>query len=144
MENLANATYSNFQAIPDNASIDAILDRLNITPDKYMQLIYNITGDASIKLKADLSDISNRIRSTSGDNYIDTRQILTEYGLCYMTNTMLSDKFTSIFMIWGEYPVYEIRDLPTTLQTKTGSYFDSDISYNFLGFNERPVDVSLS
>lgn len=141
MESLANATYTNFKNIPNNKTIDSILDRLNITPDIYMQLIYNLTGDSSIKYKTDLNDISDKIRSTSGDYIIETRQILTEYGLCYMTNTMLKEEFTSLYLIWGEYPVNEIRGLKSTLRVKQSSYFDSDVSYNFLGFNERPIDV---
>ncbi|KAI8123537.1 Sodium channel protein Nach [Lucilia cuprina] len=143
MEKLANSTYINFQNIPNNQTIDLILDRLNITPDKYMELIYNLTGDTSIKYRNDLDDVADKIRSTTGDFIIETRQILTEYGLCYMTNTMLSEKFTSLYLIWGEYPVNEIRDLKTTLQVKQSSYFDSDVSYNFLGFNDRPIDGFL-
>lgn len=143
MESLANATYTNFKNIPNNKTIDSILDRLNITPDIYMQLIYNLTGDSSIKYKTDLNDISDKIRSTSGDYIIETRQILTEYGLCYMTNTMLKEEFTSLYLIWGEYPVNEIRGLKSTLRVKQSSYFDSDVSYNFLGFNERPIDVDI-
>lgn len=108
-----------------------------------MQLIYNLTGDSSIKYKTDLNDISDKIRSTSGDYIIETRQILTEYGLCYMTNTMLKEEFTSLYLIWGEYPVNEIRGLKSTLRVKQSSYFDSDVSYNFLGFNERPIDVGI-
>lgn len=143
MEKLANATYSNFNDIPSNKSVDLLLDRLNIKPSKYMELIYNLTGDTTVKYKDELDDMTNKIRSSSGDIIIETRQILTEYGLCYMTNTMLSEKFTSRYLIWGEYPVNELRNLNTSLRVKQSSYFDSDVSYNFLGFKDNPLDVSL-
>lgn len=142
LESLANATYSNFRNIPNNRSIDLLLDRLNITPDIYQQLIYNLTGDDSLKTREDLHDAMDKIRSTTGEIIIQTRQILTEYGLCYMTNTLLSEKFTSSYMIWGVEPYNDIKDLPNILDVKRSSYFDSDVSYNFLGFGNKPIDVS--
>lgn len=142
MEKLANSTYMNFQNIPNNKSIDLILDRLDIQPHKYMELIFNLTGDASLRYKADLKNMSYKVRSIAGELMLESRQILTEFGLCYMTNTMLSEKFSSTYMIWGELPVNEIRGLESITRIKQSNYFDTDVSYSFLGFNISPIDVS--
>lgn len=141
MEKLANSTYMNFQEIPSNRSIDLLLDRLDIQPNKYMELIFNLTGDPSLRYKADLDDMNYKVRSIAGDLQLETRQILTEFGLCYMTNTMLSEKFSSTYMIWGDEPANEIRGLKSIARIKQSNYFDTDVSYSFLGFNESPIDV---
>ncbi|XP_061396699.1 acid-sensing ion channel 5-like, partial [Musca vetustissima] len=143
LEHLANATYHNFHNIPNNRSIAVLLDRLKITPNIYQELIYNLTGDSTMITKNDFIAATDKVRSTSGDSIIETRQIFTEYGLCYMTNTMLSEEFTSHYMIWGYENKKEIQGVDNILKVKHSSYFDSDVSYNFLGFGSKPIDGFL-
>ncbi|XP_075153217.1 sodium channel protein Nach-like [Haematobia irritans] len=143
LEHMANATYGNFNLIPNNRSVDLLLDRIGITPNLYQEIIYNLTGDHSFRTRESMKNMSDQIRSTTGETIIQSRQVLTEYGLCYMTNTLLSDKYTSTYMIWGQVPFNDIHDIPNILIVKKSSYFDSDVSYNFLGFGDKPMDGFL-
>uniref|UniRef100_A0A1B0AJR6 Uncharacterized protein n=1 Tax=Glossina pallidipes TaxID=7398 RepID=A0A1B0AJR6_GLOPL len=143
LETLANTTYSNIDYLVGNEEIDRLLDRLQIQPENYMKLIYNLTGDDTLRFVADISSFMDKIHTISGDLIIGTRQILTEYGLCYMTNTMLSDKYSSRYMVEGILPDKDIQTSPSHINVKKCSYFENDVNYNVLGFDTSPINVFL-
>ncbi|KAM7352655.1 pickpocket 10 [Cochliomyia hominivorax] len=130
LEHLANSTYFNFQDIPHHRTVEGTLDRLAIKPNKYMELIYNLTADETMN-----PNEKQRVRTVDNGANIHTRQILTEYGLCYMTNSFLPNEYTSRYLIFGEYPdrnVYEEEAQVRPVQQ--GSFPDKYIDFNFIGF----------
>ncbi|KAI9583924.1 hypothetical protein GQX74_010259 [Glossina fuscipes] len=143
LETLANTTYSNIDYLVGNVEIDRLLDRLQIKPENYMQLIYNLTGDNTLRFVADIPSFMDKIHTISGEFIIGTRQILTEYGLCYMTNSMLSDKYSSRYMVEGKLPDKDIQTSPSHISVKKCSYFENDVNYNVLGFDMSPINVFL-
>uniref|UniRef100_A0A1A9UPL1 Uncharacterized protein n=1 Tax=Glossina austeni TaxID=7395 RepID=A0A1A9UPL1_GLOAU len=143
LETLANTTYSNIDYLVGNDEVDRLLDRLHIQPENYMHLIYNLTGDDTLRFVADISNFMDKIHTISGNLIIGTRQTLTEYGLCYMTNTMLSDKYSSRYMVEGILPDKDIQTSPSYINVKKCSYFENDVNYNVLGFDTSPINVFL-
>ncbi|XP_031616801.1 uncharacterized protein LOC116336800 [Contarinia nasturtii] len=77
MESLANASYESFDLIQHNNSIDS----LNIDPEDYMMLIYNLTQNHVLK-----GDGDYQIQAYRDSDYIRIEQVLTEKGICYTTN----------------------------------------------------------
>uniref|UniRef100_A0A1A9WKE7 Uncharacterized protein n=1 Tax=Glossina brevipalpis TaxID=37001 RepID=A0A1A9WKE7_9MUSC len=108
-----------------------------------MQLIYNLTGDDTLRFVADISSSLDKIHTISGDLIIGTRQILTEYGLCYMTNSKLSEKYSSRYMIEHKLPDKDIQNSPSYINVKKCNYFENDVNYNVLGFDISPINVFL-
>lgn len=65
------------------------MQHLNILPNDYMMLIYNLTEDWTQWNKT-------RVFTTDGHEIVQTNQILTEYGICYLSNNYLTkDSSTS-------------------------------------------------
>ncbi|XP_075153892.1 pickpocket 10 [Haematobia irritans] len=136
LENLANSTYMNFKSIPVHPSLDAILDRINLKPRKYMETIYNLTSEDRLN-----PDESHRIRCIDNDQYIHTRQVLTEYGLCYMANNLVDERYSSKYLLFGSLPEpnkYELEHNMLTIQL--GSFPDRYKDYTFIGFRS-PIDL---
>lgn len=64
--------------------------KLNINPNDYMLLIYNLTADWSR-----WQDSDRKIRSVRHTQFISCEQVLTEHGLCYQSNNVLSDNLSA-------------------------------------------------
>ncbi|XP_017025399.1 pickpocket protein 28 [Drosophila kikkawai] len=136
LENLANSTYINFQNIPESDQIDQIIKELRLKPENYMELIYNLTYDSTYEPIE-----KQRTRSIDGQVNIHVRQVLTEYGLCYLGNSRLGEEYSSRYLIFGKYPEpnkYEAtRKL---LQYQIGSYFEKDVGFTLLSFSSEAID----
>ncbi|XP_073821256.1 pickpocket 10 [Musca autumnalis] len=136
LEHLANSTYMNFQDIPNHSSLEGTLDKLQLKPNKYMELIYNLTVDHTLNPVDKL-----RIRCIDNDEYIHSRQVLTEYGLCYLTNNNIDDRYSSKYLLFGEMPEYSEYEIKHNVRRiQMGSYPDKYIDFNFIGF-QSPIDV---
>lgn len=136
LEHLANSTYFNFQDIPLHNTVESTLDKLGLKPNKYMELIYNLTDDVTRN-----PNEKKRVRTVDNGANIHTRQILTEYGLCYMTNNFLPEEYTSRYLIFGEYPEKNIYEEEAQVRpVQQGSFPDRYIDFNFIGF-QPAIDV---
>lgn len=114
IESMANVTYESLHLINAPKSIEVYLDKkgknkngyslnkcycsfkqkLNIKPEDYMMLIFNLTRDQ-------LRDpIEWRVRSIRNQEFINSEQVLTEHGICYVSNSFiaknLSAKYTQV------------------------------------------------
>lgn len=144
MESLANSTYNNFKDIPIYDSVEAILNRLSIKPQHYMQLIYNLTSDGSYTYG------DGWVHCTDGGTYeVKTMQILTEFGLCYVCNTFLGLEYSSRFVLFGEYPIAKKIDFSNLgfkqiLDNKVGNFHDKEIALSFYGFAVDAIDVCIA
>ncbi|XP_021701414.1 uncharacterized protein LOC5573493 isoform X1 [Aedes aegypti] len=94
IESLANSTYMNFENIKGTANVDRILSMLRIAPKDYMILIANLTQDLTRR-----DDHELRVRSQNNLEYIRSDQTLTEYGICYTTNSFIARNLTTRFSI---------------------------------------------
>ncbi|XP_055919190.1 sodium channel protein Nach [Eupeodes corollae] len=124
LESLANASYFNFNNIKEYPSIE----KLNIDPMDYMELIYNLTENY-IELPID------NIKTVSDSFFIYSQQILTEWGICYSTNNYLIEKLSTTNLLFGEEPpknVYE--DTENFHKTLSMNVFDGEATFNFMGF----------
>jgi acid-sensing ion channel, other len=133
LDSLANSTYNNFQHIKHTPRTDGILQKLNIRPANYMQLIYNLTEDMTYR-----KGIEKKVRNSNSQDYIKVTQVLTEHGICYTTNNMLAVNLSSSFMIANKVgPVDEdyIASGKKVYDVRFGNLFDGDMSYSFFGFN---------
>lgn len=86
MESMANATYDTFHRIKVYKSVE----KLNIDPNDYMMLIYNLTFD---KIRDGEQD--TRVRAFRNLMAIQSEQIITEQGICYMANNFLTADFSA-------------------------------------------------
>ncbi|XP_037959281.1 uncharacterized protein LOC119688686 [Teleopsis dalmanni] len=93
----------------------------------------------TFKDKSELSIIDTKIRGSAGSNIIYTRQVLTEYGLCYITNTYLEPKYSSYYFFYGKPFETNYKDLKLIKVIK-GGYFSEDMSYTFKGFFNTPIE----
>ncbi|XP_054742330.1 uncharacterized protein LOC129247291 [Anastrepha obliqua] len=116
LETLANSTYFNFDNITARPSIDGTLDRLRVKPANYMSLIYNLTTDFT-----QMVDENEVIILNDGFRNFVVRQVLTEFGICYLCNSYLQDEYTARYTIFGKYPKINKDHFKMLL----GSYFDS-------------------
>lgn len=64
--------------------------KMNIQPSDYMMLIFKMTRDLSRHEAAE-----HRVRAYRNTQAMRTEQILTERGLCYMSNNFLSTNMSS-------------------------------------------------
>uniref|UniRef100_A0A182M0Y1 Amiloride-sensitive sodium channel n=1 Tax=Anopheles culicifacies TaxID=139723 RepID=A0A182M0Y1_9DIPT len=90
LESLANSSYFNFGNIKHSDNVDSMLDMLQIKPENYMNIIYNLTRDLTR-----LADTELRVRTQSNLEFLRTYQTLTEYGICYTTNSFISSNLTA-------------------------------------------------
>ncbi|EDV98983.1 GH13616 [Drosophila grimshawi] len=136
LENLANSTYTNFKDIPQYDSIDDSLQKLDIEPKDYMKLIYNLTYDGTYEPIEKL-----RIRCVDGQVILKVRQILTEFGLCYLCSSYLGEEYSSRYLIFGMYP--ESNKHLTSQQVvdvKRATFFDKDVGFTLMGFDVTAID----
>ncbi|XP_033173071.1 sodium channel protein Nach [Drosophila mauritiana] len=130
LENLANSTYINFQNIPQNEQIDQIIEDIGLKPEHYTELIYNLTYDRTYE-----PNFNERIRCMDGAMFIHVRQVLTEWGLCYLGNSKLTEEYSSRYFIFGKYPEYNKYEYENIrLPYQVGSFFQKDTQYALLGF----------
>uniref|UniRef100_A0A182QP75 Sodium channel protein Nach n=1 Tax=Anopheles farauti TaxID=69004 RepID=A0A182QP75_9DIPT len=136
LESLANSSFFNFDSIKHSAKVDQLLDVLQIHPESYMQVIYNLTRDLSR-----LDDTELRVRTQSNLEFLRTYQTLTEYGICYTTNSFISSNLTASLLLTGKQPppddFYSTR---VVHNVRYGNLFDGDITYSFIGF-EPPISI---
>lgn len=143
LEHLANSTYFNLNQFPAyNISLDNLLDDLNIIPNNYMELIYNLTIDYTQYIGEQY-----RVQSFFDLEKIKVRQILTEYGICYLANSYLNLKYSSYYSIFAEFPnnSEKIQNAITedpAVSVLQSCFFDKDVIYSFVGF-EKAIDVGI-
>ncbi|CAD7086027.1 unnamed protein product [Hermetia illucens] len=127
LESLANSTYENFEDIKEFKSIE----QMNIDPEDYMMLIYNLTQDLTRT-----PDIYSRVRNMNNEDHIHVEQILTEYGICYLTNSYLSEGLSAQYLITGKGPdVNEVEaEMGIIHRVRHANMFDGEVAYNFIGF----------
>ncbi|XP_055542794.1 uncharacterized protein LOC129728381 [Wyeomyia smithii] len=90
IESLANSTYMNFRNIKGSSNVDRILSMLRVQPKDYMMLIANLTKDLT---RQDHQEF--RVRTLANLEYIRTLQTLTEYGICYTTNSLIAPNLST-------------------------------------------------
>lgn len=131
LESLANSTYINFQNIKNTSKTDEILKKLKVTPADYLSLIYNLTEDLTVLP----GSIENKVRNVNNMEFIRTTQILTEYGICYTTNSLLARNLSTRLLmenkIMPDDPFYKNQKLH---DVRFGNLFDGDMTYSFIGF----------
>lgn len=137
LESLANSTYNTLKYLHTTQDIDELLAYFNIKPENYLSLIYNLTVDRSLK---DINDVDNpaKIRATSGLQVVNSRLILTEFGLCYLFNSKLSSEYSANYMIRGGELQSMIDNLSQSdkyIGTRASNFFASVNNYNILGLD---------
>ncbi|XP_058056476.1 sodium channel protein Nach [Anopheles bellator] len=136
LESLANSSYFNFENIHHNENVDRVLEVLQLQPDNYMKTIYNLTRDLSR-----LDDTELRVRTQSNLEYLRTLQTLTEYGICYTTNSFISSNLTaSLLLVGRQKPPDAFYSTRVVHDVRFGNLFDGDITYSFIGF-EPPISI---
>lgn len=100
LESLANSTYVNFQDIKSTDNTDKILAKMAVTPADYMNLIYELTEDWTVKP----GSIEKKVRNINNMEFIRTTQILTENGICYTTNSILAFNLSTSIIFKKEEP----------------------------------------
>lgn len=139
LESLANSSYINFENIKSTPRTDEILQRLRIRPENYLTLIYSLTEDLTQRT----GNIELKVRNVNNMEFIKTTQILTEYGICYTTNSMLALNLSTALLlenkIWPEDPFYKKTKLH---YVRFGNLFDGDMTYSFIGF-PSPITIYL-
>lgn len=134
---MANSTYTNFENIPEYESVDQTLRNLHIEPENYMELIYNLSWDATHNAE------EGRVRCTDGSYEIRVTQVLTEFGLCYVCNSFLGLEYSSSYMLFGEYPkLNQILNESMMQRIKHGAFFEKDTGFTLIGFQSKAIDVN--
>lgn len=113
LESMANATFETFHQIKNYSSVEVrrwhwycfpvkqwlfervFLQKLNLLPEDYMMLIYNMTRDWTR-----MPNLEARVRAYRNRQMIRSEQILTERGICYVGNNFLASNLsTKLFFI---------------------------------------------
>lgn len=68
-----------------------------------------------------MEDENERIRLNDGFKNFVVRQVLTEFGICYLGNSYLHDEYTARYFLFGKYPKMNKEHVKMLF----GSYFDS-------------------
>lgn len=63
---------------------------MNINPEDYMMLIYNLTQDRLRNVAGE-----RRVRAFRNLDFIGCEQILTEQGICYTSNSFLASNLSA-------------------------------------------------
>lgn len=122
LESLANSTYINFQNIKHSPNTDKLLKRLKIKPSNYIYTIHNLTKDLGV-------------RTVSNLEFIRSTQTLTEYGICYITNNLLTVNLSTYMLLENKLPEEDTFFKKKIVHdVKFGNFFDGDITYSFIGF----------
>lgn len=104
-----------------------------------MELIYNLTFDGTYEPIEKL-----RIRCVDGQLHLKTRQILTEFGLCYLCSSYLGEEYSSRYLIFGEFPeVNKYLNKHRFVVVKKATFFDKDVGFNLMGFDTEAIDVRI-
>lgn len=139
LESMANSTYLNFEDIKDTPNTEEILKELKIKPENYLRLIYDLTEDLTRKT----GNIEIKVRNVNNMEFIRATQVLTEFGICYTSNSLLSvNMSTALLMdnkILPDDPFYKKTVLH---DIRFGNLFDGDMTYSFIGFTS-PITVYL-
>ncbi|XP_049548324.1 sodium channel protein Nach [Anopheles darlingi] len=136
LESLANSSYFNFGNIYHNEKVDRLVEMLQLVPENYMKVIYNLTRDLS-----QLDDPELRVRTQSNLEFLRTYQTLTEYGICYTTNSFISSNLTASLLLEGRAkPLDHFYSTRVVRDVRFGNLFDGDITYSFIGF-EPPISI---
>ncbi|XP_058122437.1 sodium channel protein Nach [Anopheles ziemanni] len=136
LESLANSSFFNFEDIKHSEKVDSLLEMLQIRPENYMNLIYNLTRDLTR-----IDDTELRVRTQSNLEFLRTYQTLTEYGICYTTNSFISSNLTASLLLTGkQLPEDEFYSTRIVHTVRFGNLFDGDITYSFIGF-EPPISI---
>lgn len=90
LTSLANASYFNFENIDVAPQIKKLADSIN--PQDYLTLIESLTDDISIVMDVEFE--KRKIRTISNQEFILSVQILTEFGICYSTNSFIARNLT--------------------------------------------------
>lgn len=90
LTSLANSTYFNFENIDVAPEIKHLAD--SIDPQNYLTLIENLTEDISIIMDPEFE--KRKIRTISNQEFILSVQTLTEFGICYSTNSYIARNLT--------------------------------------------------
>lgn len=131
LESLANSTYINFQNIKNTSNTDAILGKLNVTPAGYLKLIYSLTEDYTKRP----GNVEMKIRTINNLDFIRASQILTEFGICYMTNNFLTRNLSMSYLMEKKLQSDESFMKKSTIHdVRFGNLFDGDMTYSFIGF----------
>lgn len=64
------------------------LQKMYIDPQTYLSLIYNLTEDLTRRTDA------FKVKNINNLEHIKTEQVLTEFGLCYMSNNFHADNMS--------------------------------------------------
>lgn len=139
LESLANATFVNFDQIADTPKTDAILERLNIQPKDYLRTIYELTDDLT-KLDGNLEQ---KVRNVNNLEFINVIQVVTEYGICYSTNSFLSNNLSTAMLLENRMPIDDIFYKKVKLHyVRYGNLFDGEVTYSFIGFR-TPITLFM-
>ncbi|KAG4065923.1 hypothetical protein HA402_008919 [Bradysia odoriphaga] len=140
IESLANSTYTNFENIKDFPSIEVYAYACAL----YGGAVYCYTGPIFYRLTEDWSrrtEGERKVRGIFDLEFVVTEQVLTEYGICYMTNNHLTKHLSTSTLIFGteaDSPFDEKFYQNVKLhQVVSGNLFDGDLNYNFVGFEDE-------
>lgn len=141
LESLANSTYFNFQNIKSTSKTDEILQRLRIRPADYLRLIRNLTEDLTYRT----GNYELKVRNVNNMEFIRATQILTEYGICYTTNSLLALNLSMSLLMDNKLPPsdpffkkYYLHDV------RFGNLFDGDMTYRLQKFSLLNLKVLIS
>lgn len=136
LDSLANATYFNFENIKVHPEIVDLADSIN--PKDYMYLIDNLTDNLASIVKL---PNERKVSTMSADEYIVLVQSLSEFGICYTTNSEIARSLSVGYLLYGKNINYEEEHLRNPaikakplVSMKMGNIFDEQITYSTLGF----------
>ncbi|XP_063708633.1 uncharacterized protein LOC134837197 [Culicoides brevitarsis] len=133
LESMANATYATFKNIKNFTKVDEILEQLKITPNLYMKIIAKLTEDLSQE-----DNFDRKIKNINDLEPISVVRTLTEFGICYTTNSYVSANMSTSFLLSNQFPDMEryYYDVDRIKIVKYGNLFDGHLTYNFNGFQK--------
>lgn len=144
-------------------NLNEFLQKLNLLPEDYMMLIYNMTRDWTR-----IENLEQRARAYRNRQSIRCEQILTEHGICYTANNFLSSNLSTklrhlqfLFLFYSfcnslnspkrshvfRLLLTGVESMPPvvdsffenreSIEVLAGNLFDGDMGYNMVGFADH-------
>lgn len=116
---------------------------MNIPSRDYMSLIYNLTQDWSRRHGGNIQEY--KVRTTLDRDFVETEQVLTEFGICYSTNNYLLNNISSGWLLRRKLPLamrfdhyFDDKEIYSIV---SGNQFDGEVSFTNKGYNSGYIKI---
>lgn len=107
--------------------------------------IYNLTEDWSRRIGGSIHEY--KVRTMVDRNFVETEQVLTEFGICYSTNTVVLYNTSAMWQMLRRQAMPlrkdQYYDDKVIYDIVAGNQFDGEVGYTSKGYNSGYIKIFL-